>query len=224
METNDNMEKKGNMFARIMFGAFLVLIFLVKRVDVAAIGPEDTSIGLSHINGFIHEFFGINMVWYKLTELFGVLAILVVAVFACLGMIQLIKGKSIAKVDREILCLGGLYAVVLVTYAFFEKVIVNYRPIIEEGAEHVEASFPSSHTMLIVTIFGTLMYVLPKYLKNEKAVKVCKIVCLVIIALTVIGRLVCGVHWFTDILGGCLISLCYISLFSEALSKTVENR
>lgn len=223
METNDNAVKKGNLFARVMFGAFLVLIFLVKRVDVAAIGPEDTSIGLSHLNGLIHEFFGINMGWYKLTELFGVLAILVVAIFACLGLIQLFKEKSIAKVDKEILCLGGLYGVVLVTYAFFEKVIINYRPIIEEGAEHVEASFPSSHTMLIVTIFGTLLYVLDKYIKNENLVKICKVACLVIIALTVVGRLVCGVHWFTDIVGGCLISFCYISLFSD-IYKDIVNK
>ena len=215
MNSVENREKKGDMLARICFGAFLVLIFLVKRVDVAQIGPEGTSIGLAHIDGLIHDFFGINMIWYKLTELFGVLAILVVAVFACLGMIQLIKRKSIAKVDREILFLGGLYAIVLIAYAFFEKVVVNYRPIIEEGSEHVEASFPSSHTMLIVTVFGTLMYVLDKYIKDKKIQAVCRIACLVIIALTVVGRLVCGVHWFTDILGGCLISLCFISLFGK---------
>jgi len=219
MERSENMRKSRSIFALINFTLFLILIILVKNVDVAAIGPEGTSIGLSHVNGIIHDFFGINIGWYKLTELFGVLAMLVVAVFACLGVIQLIKRKSIVKVDKEILCLGCLYAVVLVTYAFFEKVIVNYRPIIEAGAEHVEASFPSSHTMLIVTIFGTLMYVLEKYIKNEKVVKVCKVACLVIIAFTVVGRLVCGVHWFTDILGGCLISLCYISLFSNVYNR-----
>ncbi len=224
MEKNIRVEtgKEKNVFASGCFGAFLVLIFLVRRVDVAAIGPEDTSIGLSHINGFFHDFFGINMIWYKLTEVLGILALLVVALFACFGMIQLIQRKHIAKVDREILCLGGLYAVVLITYAFFEKVVVNYRPIIEEGAEHVEASFPSSHTMLIVTIFGTLMYVLDKYIKNENVVKICKVACLVIIGLTVVGRLVCGVHWFTDILGGCLISLCYISAFSSALRSIMD--
>ncbi len=222
METKT--EKKKVTMAQICFGAFLVLIFLVKRVDVAQIGPEGTSIGLSHINGLIHDFFGINMIWYKLTELFGVLAILVVGVFACLGMIQLIKRKSIAKVDKDILCLGGLYAVVLITYAFFEKVVVNYRPIIEEGAEHVEASFPSSHTMLIVTIFGTLMLVLDKYIKDEKIQKILRVVCLVIICLTVVGRLVCGVHWFTDILGGCLISLCYIDLFNSIYREVTDTK
>ncbi len=209
--------------AGIYFVLFLLLIVLVKIVDVAQIGPEGTSIGLSHINNAVHQTFGVNLIWYNLTEVFGILAILVVGCFGLMGLIQLIQRKSLIKVDREILCLGGLYVVVLAAYAFFEKVIVNYRPIIEEGAEHVEASFPSSHTMLIVTVFGTLILVLGKYIQNESAQKVARIVSLIIICLTIVGRLICGVHWFTDILGGCLISLCFINLFDWFCKKMTQE-
>ncbi|AOZ95893.1 phosphatase PAP2 family protein [Butyrivibrio hungatei] len=214
------MKKRNSLVQGIIYLAlFVVLIILVKTVDVAAIGPENTEIGLSHINQTVHEVFGINMFWYKLTEVFGILALLVVAIFAVMGLVQLIKRKSIAKVDREILCLGGVYAVTLVTYALFEKVVINYRPIIEEGAEHVEASFPSSHTMLIVTVFATLTFVIGEYVKADKLQGLIRIVSLVIVCLTIVGRLVCGVHWFTDILGGCLISLCFINLFDHFLRK-----
>ncbi len=214
--------KKGNkrlVLAGIYFVLFLFLIVLVKTVDVAQIGPEGTFIGLSHINSAVHQTFGINLFWYDLTEFFGIFAILVVVCFAVMGLIQLVKRRSILKVDKEILSLGGLYVVVLFAYAFFEKVIINYRPIIEEGAEHVEASFPSSHTMLIVSVFGTLLLIIDKIIVNEIMQKVSKILCLVIICLTVVGRLVCGVHWFTDILGGCLISLCFINLFYYCYSR-----
>ena len=214
------MKKRNSLVQGIIYLAlFVVLIILVKTVDVAAIGPENTEIGLSHINQTVHEVFGINMFWYKLTEVFGILALLVVAIFAVMGLVQLIKRKSIAKVDREILCLGGVYAVTLATYALFEKVVINYRPIIEEGAEHVEASFPSSHTMLIVTVFATLTFVIGEYVKADKLQGLIRIVSLVIVCLTIVGRLVCGVHWFTDILGGCLISLCFINLFDHFLRK-----
>ncbi len=39
--------------------------------------------------------------------------------------------------------------------------------------------------------------------------------CLSVIAVTVIGRLIAGVHWFTDILGGILISITLLSIFGE---------
>ncbi len=218
-----NNKNRRLTMAGIYFVLFLLLIVLVKTVDVAQIGPEGTSIGLSHINNAVHQVFGVNLIWYNLTEIFGILAILVVGCFGVMGLVQLIQRKSLLKVDKEILCLGGLYVVVLAAYAFFEKVIVNYRPIIEDGAEHVEASFPSSHTMLIVTVFGTLVLVIDRFIQKEIMQKAARIVNLIIICLTIVGRLICGVHWFTDILGGCLISLCFINLFDWACKKVTQK-
>ena len=216
---------KENYFlkALVSFLLFVVTILLVKFVDVKAVGPENTEIGLSSINVAIHEIFGVNMGWYTLTELFGVLAILVVAVFAFFGLYQLVKRKSLAKVDNEILLLGGLYAVVFFLYILFEKVVINYRPIIEEGKEHVEASFPSSHTMLICVVMGSVILVIGKYITDDKIKRIIIIACAVIIALTIAGRLVCGVHWFTDILGGCFISMALLNVF-EGFYRRINLR
>ncbi len=215
------MEKsKRNLIgAVISFVLFFLLIILLRTVDVAAVGPEDTSIGFSHLNASIHEFFGINTTWYILTQITGVLAIGICLATALYGVMQLVRRKSFAKVDWPIYVLGGLYVITIALYVFFDKVAVNYRPIIEEGAEHVEASFPSSHTMLIIVVLGSFMITQNKYaLRRGKEFHFMMIASALIILLTVVGRLVCGVHWFTDILGSIILSTGLLFLFSYVLS------
>ena len=196
-----------------------VLIVLVKNYDVAPIGPMDTTIGFSHINGGFHDFLGINIIWYKITEVFGILALLVCAGFAFMGLIQLIQRKSIVKVDETILKLGGLYVVVLGLYALFEKVIINYRPIIMSDATEPEASFPSSHTMLICVVMGSTIMVINRYIKNKRLASIMQVACAIIMIITVVGRLICGVHWFTDIMGGIFISITLLAAFFGILEK-----
>ena len=190
-------KKKGFVVAGVFALLSVLLIVLVKNYDVSNIGPMDTSIGFSHINSAVHDFFGIHIIWYKITEVFGILALLVCGCFAVVGLIQLLQRKSIAKVDAEVLKLGGLYVIVLGLYAMFEKVIINYRPVIMPDATEPEASFPSSHTMLICVVMA----------------------CALIMIVTVVGRLICGVHWFTDIIGGILISLALLSAFKAILES-----
>ena len=193
---------------------FIVLIILVKTVNVDDIGPNGTKIGLSGINDGFHRLTGEITILYKITEVFGILALLVAGCFACLGLYQLIKRKSLKKVDGEIYALAVLYVITIGLYALFEKVIVNYRPVIMSGETEPEASFPSSHTMLICVIMGSTCMVLEKYIADEKIRKILAICCKAVLVATVLGRLFCGVHWFTDIFGGVLISVCLLSLFS----------
>jgi undecaprenyl-diphosphatase len=155
------------------------------------------------------------MLWYDITDWLGIAAILTALVFTVAGLVQLIKRKSLLKVDREILALGGLYIIVIGLYVLFEKVIINYRPIIMPSSTHPEASFPSSHTMLVCIIMGSAAMLLGKYIRNKKLCTAIRVMCLAIIAFTVIGRLIAGVHWFTDILGGILISITLLSFFGE---------
>ena len=142
--------------------------------------------------------------------------------FGMFSMIDPVTGKQEnlnAIADREILTLGGLYVVLALVYVFFEKVIINYRPIIMEGETEAEASFPSSHTMLVCVVMGSAIMLLGRYIKDEKIRRVLKIVFYLVIAVTVLGRLFSGVHWLTDILGGVLISICLLSIFAILLPK-----
>ena len=208
------MKNKGKFLILGISGAlFALLIVLLRCVDVEPVGAAGTSVGLSHMNRFVFELTGVNMVWYNITDWLGLAAILAAFLFAVTGLVQLIKRRSILKVDKEILALGGLYILVIGIYVLFENVIVNYRPIIMPGCSNPEASFPSSHTMLVCVIMGSTIIIIGKYIKKKSLCMVIRGICAAVIAVTVVGRLISGVHWFTDILGGLLISTFLLALY-----------
>ncbi len=210
--------KKKFIVAAVCFGLFLLLILLVKTVDVAAVGPEGSEIGLSKLNVAIHDLFGVHMAWYKITNILGYLAILIALGFAAIGGLQLVYRRSILKVDKEILLLGALYVVTVIFYVLFEKVVVNYRPILMPDGEGLEASFPSSHTMLSCVILGSGLQLIKKYARKSKTVQlVLTVIFSVMLALIVAGRLLSGVHWFTDIIGGILLSVALLNAWEGAV-------
>ena len=213
-----NMKHRRILTAGVGGVLTVILIALVRLADVAPIGAQGTSIGLSHLNQFVFDLFGVHILWYNITDWLGVAAVLTGFVFAVTGLVQLIKRRSLLKVDREILSLGGLYIVVIGLYLFFENVIVNYRPIIMPDNTRPEASFPSSHTMLVCVIMGSAAMLINRYIRNKPLNRILRAVCYVIIGVTVVGRLIAGVHWFTDILGGILISVTLLSLYEEVIS------
>ena len=218
------MKRKRKILTASVSGLlFAVLIILVRFVDVQAIGPEGTRIGLSHLNRLVFEKLGVHMLWYEITDWLGIAAIFTAFLFALAGLLQWISRKSLLKVDKEILALGGLYLIAIGLYVLFELVIVNYRPILMPGGTHPEASFPSSHTMLVCVIMGSAVPLLGKYVKNKVLCKALRIICAAIIAITVIGRLISGVHWFTDILGGILISVMLLNLYAAILERIENN-
>ena len=199
---------------------FALLIAVLRLVDVAPAGPQGTSIGLSHLNKSVANLTGVNMLWYDITDWLGVAAILTAFVFTIVGLVQLIKRKSLLKVDGELLWLGGLYLLVIGIYILFENVIINYRPIIMPGCTNPEASFPSSHTMIVCVIMGSAIMLIGRYIKKKPLCSGLQIICTAIIAVTVVGRLISGVHWFTDIMGGILISSALLALYSGITQKT----
>lgn len=218
--------KRSFILAAVCGSLAAILIVLILFVDVDSIGPEGTTVGLSHLNRFIFDLFGVNIVWYHITDWLGIVAILTAFVFAITGLVQLIKRRSLFQVDKEILLLGGLYLVVIGLYVLFERVIVNYRPIIMPDGTHPEASFPSSHTMIVFVIMGSTIMLIGKYIHHKALRTALQAFCVAVIGITVIGRLISGVHWFTDILGGVMIGITLLALYSGgiiALTRTWED-
>ena len=201
------MEKKNKK--ALVCGASLLIAFvlwtvLVCLVDVQAIGPEGSSVGFGTLNGYVHDLTGVNMSLYVITDWLGLVPIGIAFGFAVLGLVQLIKRKSLLKVDRSILVLGGFYIVVMAVYILFETVVINYRPTLIDG--YLEASYPSSTTMLVICVMPTAMMQLRDRIKNKAFSRCVMIVIAAFVAFMVIGRLVSGVHWVTDIIGGALVS------------------
>ena len=190
--------------------SFLLWTILVKYVDVKPIGPNNSSVGLATINGMIHNLTGVNMSLYIITDWLGLVPIIFCIGFAVLGLIQWIKRKSIFKVDYNILILGVYYVVVFALYILFEY-IVNYRPTLINGC--LEASYPSSTILLVPCVMPTAIMQLKSRIKND-ILKKCVVVLLTsFIMFMVIGRLISGVHWISDIIGGILLSAGLVKLY-----------
>lgn len=216
-------KKKTNLF--ILSGVFAVfsIIFtiLVMNFDVKPIGPDSSRVGFASINESIFNLLGTSDLWYEITEVLGIVAVLVAVCFAILGLVQCIQRKSLWKVDKNIFVLAGLYALVVMVYIFFEFFIVNYRPVLVNGV--LEASFPSSHTMLICCILASALYPFHQYIKNKPLCTALSAIACLVIVVVVVGRLLSGMHWFTDIVAGLLFSATLVSLYYGVVLSIKEK-
>ena len=218
--------KKRNIIISIILTILAIgYTFLVKKVDVKTIGPNNSVVGFAKLNKAFSNLVGSNMTIYKITEILGIVVILIVLCYGLIGLIQLIKRKSLFKVDRDILLLGGLYVLMGIVYVFFEKFIINYRPIIIDG--ELEASYPSSHTILAICICVSSLIVSKNYVP-EKYKKITDIVTIVLLLGVFLGRTISGVHWISDILGGVIISMMllmyFYTLYDVRFKKTRRKR
>ncbi len=212
-------KNRGFVLPAVLAALTLLYIVLLKTVDVAAVGPQSTLVGFSHLNQSVFNAFGVNESWYKVTEVLGIGSIALAFVFALMGFIQLMQRKNILKVDHQLLAAGALYFAVIALYVLFEIVVINYRPVIMPGETAPEASFPSSHTMIGSVIMGSAVILSEYYINNENLRKTVQVVLCILIMVMTFGRLLSGVHWLTDIIGGVLISLTLLSCFRAALEK-----
>ena len=208
-----NTDKKRIFVGAGFLAAFVLWTVLVSFVDVRAIGPNGSSVGFAALNGYVHKFTGVNFPLYTITDWLGLVPIGVAFGFAILGLVQWIKRKSLLKVDRSLLVLGGFYIVVLAAYIFFEIVVINYRPVLIDG--YLEASYPSSTTMLVMCVMPAAMIQLYARIENDAFRRCVMISIAVFIVFMVIGRLVSGVHWLSDIIGGALISAGLVMIYAS---------
>ena len=211
------MKKKYLYISIFSLVAFVLWTLLLCLVDVRAIGPKGSSVGFSALNGFIHEKIGVNMYLYDITDWLGLVPIGVAFGFAIFGLIQLIKRKSLLRVDRSILALGVFYIIVVAVYLFFEIVVINYRPVLIEGC--LEASYPSSTTMLVTCVMPSAAMQAKERIKNKALRQGIIIAIIAFTAFMVFGRLLSGVHWITDIIGGALFSLGVVMAYKSFLQK-----
>lgn len=217
-----NMKKsKNKLYLLPCISGLLFIIFtvLVKVVDVQPIGPMGTSVGFAGINSAFHAMTGENVLWYKITQFTGVLAIATAGCMALAGVIQLIQKKNIFAVDEEILFRGIIYAIVIILYILFEKLVINYRPVIMAGDILPQASYPSTHTMLICCVMGVTLIAIKNVMNSGLVKTIINVILICCIIVTVIGRLICGVHWLTDIIGGVIISICLVSLYNALINN-----
>ena len=157
---------------------------------------------------------------YTVTDWLGLVPIAFAIGFALLGLIQWVKRKHLRQVDFSILVLGGFYLRVMAAYVLFEVFVINYRPVLINGC--LEASYPSSTTMLVLCVMPTTLMQLNARIKSQTLKRWVGFGITAFILFMVIGRLLSGVHWFTDIIGGALLSAGLVMLYYSITSLEIK--
>ena len=220
------MKKDGRkvLFLGTVLGVlFVVWTALIQMVDVQSVGQNGTDIGFASFNCWFHGLTDVHMAIYTITDWLGLVPVFVCLIFGGMGVVQLINRRSLFKVDSDIIVLGIYYIAVIIGYLVFEMIPINYRPILIEG--RMEASYPSSTTLLVLCVMPTLIEQANRRISDGIVKRIILIFSVCFSVFMVLGRLVSGVHWFTDIVGGVLLSagLFYIYKAVVLLVNKEEN-
>lgn len=205
------LSKKKILNAAIFLAVFVLWTVALRYVDVQEIGPQGSRVGLATLNGWFHSFTGVHLSLYTITDWLGLVPFFTALAFAILGLVQWIGRKSLFRVDRSLFVLGGFYILVIAAYLFFEAVPLNFRPVLIEG--RLEASYPSSTTLLSLCVMPTAWIELRSRIKNDALKRIVFVAIAVFTAFMVVARLISGVHWLTDIIGGALLSAALVALY-----------
>ena len=198
-----------------LIAAFALWTVLIRCVDVRAVGQNGTKIGFAAFNVWFHKLTGVHMILYTITDWLGLVPIFICLCFGVLGLVQLIKRRSLFGVDTDILLLGIYYVVVIACYLIFEMIPVNYRPVLIEG--RLEASYPSSTTLLVLSVMPTLMFRVFRISADPMIKKAASVFVIAFSVFMVAGRVISGVHWATDIIGSILLSAGLFMLYRSAV-------
>lgn len=213
------MRKTKICMAVCVLAVFVLWTAAVCTVDVRPVGPQASAVGFAALNSRFHRLSGVHMTLYAVTDWLSLIPVGIAAGFAILGLCQWISRKSLRNVDSSLFVLGGFYAVIMAAYLLFEQVIINYRPVLINGV--LEASYPSSTTLLALCIMPTAMRQLRRRIRNRIWNRCVMAAMTVFTGFMVIGRLASGVHWLSDIIGGVFLSAGLVLLY-DAVSEWCE--
>ena len=217
------MKNKKKLFTgTALLIAFTVWTILIQSIDVRAVGVNGTRIGFATINIWFHKLTGVHLTVYTITDWLGLVPICICVFFGIVGLRQLIKRKSIFKVDADIILLGIYYIVVIFAYLVFEMIPINYRPILIDG--FMEASYPSSTTLLVLSVMPSLKFQMARRGRNAVLRNTVNIFAAAFSAFMMIGRLLSGVHWFTDLVGSVLLSTGLFQLYQFSVEFAEQRK
>lgn len=218
------MKKQGYIYlivACVLLALFVALTVCLVFVDVRAAGESGAEVGFATINEKVWQTIGQSEAALTVSEICGLCMIAAVGAFGVVGLVQVIRRKGILRADRELYVMAGGLVLLAVAYVFFEIFVINCRPVLDEG--ELAASFPSSHTMLAVAVAGMGASYL--HSRPKKGVLLGVLVGLLtgIAICTVACRLLGGVHWPTDIVGGVLLGMAILYVCRAVCSLTARE-
>lgn len=207
-------QKMWLILSLVFFVGFVIFTLLVKFVDVG-------QVGLEHVNQFFLQHCGRQIFWEQVTDWIGYFVVLSMVGIVAWQIVQWVQRKSLRRIDQNLIMFDIIVVCLVLVYIFFELVVVNCRPELDNGV--AKASYPSSHVMLFVTVLPMLIWQMWHYLKNKSLRIVLTVILSICLIVGIIGRMLSGVHWFTDIVGGIMISCCLICGYMVFVKTNVEN-
>lgn len=211
------------LFPIISFILFLVFTILVKTLDVTYI-QDIGYLGFYNINTSINSKIQVmnTSLYNKLSDVIMIISFVSVAIFAAIGIVQLIKRKSFKQVDPFLYILLGLYVLVAAMYLTFSLMKINFSPL--STKENLKDSYPSSHVFISITLFVSGVMTATKYVNMGKWMSVIGFTGAILLSiLSAVTRMFSGQHYFTDIIGAILLAIFLISAYYSAL-KAYSSR
>ena len=218
----NKQEKRTLLTGLLLLAAFVLWTVLIRCVDVQPLGQNGTDIGFAALNCRFHRLCGVHMTIYTVTDWLGLVPIAVCLCFGGLGLSQLLKRRSLLRVDPDLILLGIYYLLVIAGYLLFESIPINYRPIPINGV--MEASYPSSTTLLVLSVMPTLNFQTKRRIGDRTLQRAVCVASTVFMLLMVLGRTIAGVHWLTDILGAVLLSAGLFLLYKACVMMIDRRR
>ena len=206
-----NKLKINAILSGVLTLCFVLFTILVKCVDTAYVGATDKKIGFSSLNAIFYNNIQVSDLFDKLSDVLMIISIAIIALAVVVSVVQLVKRKSLKKIDREFYAFAIVLVLMVCVYVMFEIIDLNFRPVLIDGK--VEASYPSSHTMLELTVFMCLMVYGLSNLKSNKQKIICSLVLGALIIAVVLFRVLSGMHWATDIIASIILSLMLTSYY-----------
>lgn len=160
------------------------------------------------------------MNWDKATDIILYTAILLVAILGVMGLYQWITRRSFMKIDKPLLALIAPLALIVITYFVFDKfLILNTRP---DGSG--EPSFPSTHIMIVSTVFFCTAILLPYYVKNKPIQIFLDLAMLAFIVLVSVGRVLAHKHWTSDVIAGLIFAALFTGIYYFTVKKLQKSQ
>jgi len=180
--------------AGMFFLAFVCLAILVKKNYLFDIDSQGIAFFGNIRNGVLTSF---------------------IKFFTCLGSIYVLIAVAIImifcfKSKRERIFISLSIVVAGLFSTLFKYLVQRGRPVNIALIEEVGYSFPSAHTMISLVVYGFLIYLLLKFMKNKPLKVVISILFALIIIVVGLTRVYLGVHFMTDIFAGWLLGACVL--------------
>ncbi|WP_185970850.1 phosphatase PAP2 family protein [Alkalicoccobacillus porphyridii] len=130
----------------------------------------------------------------------------------CLIVLLVWRERSLSPVVIPAVVMGGTAVLNNLSKQLINRARPDFLPLLDQPG----FSFPSGHTMAAVSLCGVIIYLVYLHMKHSVARVVVIITFIGIPILMGVSRIYLGVHFFTDIVGGMLLSVSWL-LFSVVI-------